>query len=322
MKNKIFISAFVVSLCVPLFANANIGELNGKLINNIPNLSVKANIDARLGNHSEDNDNRGGANVGMGASISAEHRNNDNNNSRATSTGNKDKDKNESDDKTENKGWFGGWLNGWFGHWFNWGHASSTPEVVIKINQNMTTVATSTAEINWSTNAFTTAEIRYATSADAVKTSASIASDTNLSLNHKIVLTNLSAGTKYYFQITAKDSLGNTKQSGIANFTTKTDAIVDTTAPNILFSTVLSVGTNDARILWVTNEPSNSKVWVSESDTVSTTGTENAGHLNLGYVHDVNVVSLKSGTKYFYKVGSTDASNNVTISAVGSFTTK
>ncbi|MES2409269.1 MAG: fibronectin type III domain-containing protein [Patescibacteria group bacterium] len=319
MKNKLILSVLMFSFFVPVFANANL--LNSKVAllgnGNVPNLKTNTNIEAKIDSHIGNASHNNGANMGIGATVSAEHRNDDHDKSYATSTDNGDKD------KGENGGWFNGLWHSWFGNWFNWNHATSTPDAFVVVrNVTASNIGTSTAEITWNTNASTTGELRYATNANDVKASTNVLSDTSLGASHKIVLSGLNPNTKYYFEVTAKDAAGNTKQSGINSFTTKSESSVDTSAPSILFNTVISVGTSDSRVIWITNEASNSKIWVSESESIGTDGTDNAGSLNLGYVHDLKVSGLKSGTKYFYKVQSTDASGNVTTSDAGSFTTK
>jgi hypothetical protein len=324
MKNKkvpsiCILSIATLALLAPLSAHANLGlNLNGVLSGKASesNLGLKAEARADLGvqNRSSDNNRQ---------DKKENNKSDDKDNMKRDASNTKDRDDRQIppgiEKKLDNDSWFKfGWFKKWFGS-----NATTTANVFPTIrNAEVRGISTSTAEIRWSTNASTTSEIRYGTDASTVNTSTNIITDSTLSTDHKTVLTGLTTDTKYYLQITARDSNGNTKQSGVVSFKTKSDASVDITAPSILFSTVLSIGSDNARILWITNEPSNSKVWVSQSEDVSISGTETAGSLNLSYVHDMKVNVLKSATKYFYKVRSVDASGNVTVSAVGSFTTK
>lgn len=219
-------------------------------------------------------------------------------------------------DKNLNFGWFN-IIKRWFGV-----GSTTAAQVNLAIKDiDVFNVGTSTAEIKWHTKATTTAEVKYSTDASKVKVSTNIVTTTATSGMHTIKLTNLDNNTKYYFQITVRDVNGNSNESGIMNFRTKSD-VVDTSAPTVLFSTVLNIEDDSARIIWITDEASSGKLWISTEDNISLDSKETFRLDALSYIHDAKVKDLKSSTKYFYKFRSVDALGNVTVSSTGSFTTK
>jgi len=111
---------------------------------------------------------------------------------------------------------------------------------------------------------------------------------------------------------------------GIAKKLKDTDWHVDPsdhTAP-----TISALGTSDlkatsVKINWTTNELAKDKVWVSTVPGVSTSGTANFVNNTATTTHSISATGLTAGTVYYYKVSSTDAGGNASISSEGTFTT-
>jgi hypothetical protein len=302
MKNKRIMfggMALLVAfaLLAPLYVNASEQTDGSKMLENKPNIGVSANV----GMDRNDDGDRDDKNK--------------------TEDGSKDKIKNKDNDKKENKGWFnGGWFK-YFTRWFRWGSDSVIVTNITVKNMEVTDTTMTTANIRWDTNASTTAEVRYTTNASLIKTTPNVVTVSTLALSQNIIISGLSSDTRYFYQINVKDVNGNTKSSGVLHFDTKANTVIDTTAPVILFSTVLNVQNNSARIIWVTDELSNSKVWVSTNGSISTdtNATESVGAMT--YLHDVKVSGLNADTKYYFKFKSADAKDNTVVSVVGTFTT-
>jgi hypothetical protein len=193
--------------------------------------------------------------------------------------------------------------------------ASSTP---IKISSLNIVEATSTASITWRTNTLALGDIRFNTDKNSVASSTRISETGSLSLEHKITLSGLSPNTEYFFTISSRDANGNIIETKDSHF--KTRAIEATVLPKILFSGTLGVESSLAHVIWVTNKPTNSKVWISTTSTVDTSVAPKALSLENSRLHELSVGGLATSTTYFYTISSVDASGN-TVSAGGSFKT-
>ncbi|MBM3277560.1 MAG: fibronectin type III domain-containing protein [Candidatus Handelsmanbacteria bacterium] len=138
-------------------------------------------------------------------------------------------------------------------------------------------------------------------------------------LRHKLVLTNLEAGISYKFVVNSTDPLGNgATQSATAYFTTDPD--LDLKAP-VLSAGPAVVYKNDrsAAIRWTTDEEATGQLFFGTTDKLGTVRSLD----QTGQVHEVSLTNLTPATKYYYKVSSSDLSNNgPTSSQVLSFTTE
>lgn len=96
----------------------------------------------------------------------------------------------------------------------------------------------------------------------------------------------------------------------------------DQTAPTLGTVSMTGITTSTIRILWTTNEASNSFVWYSTtSPIVATSTTPSAGSSALVTSHDVQVTGLTTNTTYYFVVTSVDAAGNLATSSQSSFTT-
>ena len=242
---------------------------------------------------------------------------------RLDSSSNDDKDKKDKNDKKENnkseeKNNRGAWIS-----WFNRFFGRINGDIKVSVTGEREN-ATSTV-ISWKTDEETKGKIYFTSNANLSSTAStsgfSVVENTDFSLDHNSTLSNLSANTKYYYFIEYQGRDGKVWRSKVFDFKTKAIVNVDVTAPRILFSTSLNVTETSAHILWVTNESSKSTIWISNQAGVSTTGTPTKVSGSMSVFHSANLSGLASGKKYFYIVGSTDASGNTVFSSESSFET-
>lgn len=290
--------------------------------------SANTDVDANLGRYHRDFYPK--VNVGGETKVENSVRLNSSSNDDKSDEGdNRDadkKDKNEgdkNDDKEDmsNKDNRGRWVS-WFSRFF--GRVNGDIKISITDEREH---ATSTI-INWKTNEETKGKVYFSSNASlsstGTTTGLSVVENVDFSLQHTSTLSNLSVNTKYYYFIEYQGRDGKVLRSKVYDFKTKAIVNVDVTAPRILFSTALNVNSTSAHIIWVTNESSNSKIWFSKSAGVSTTSTTTASvksSNSMSVFHSLTLSELEKNTKYFYVVGSTDASGNIVYSTEASFTT-
>lgn len=217
-----------------------------------------------------------------------------------------------------------GWLkrfNGWFGHKHHDNNGTTTAQNMPKIKDVDVVKSTSTAMIKVTTNEMTTAELKFST-ASPVPTNATVLTSTTLTTNHVFNLSGLSADTKYFYVLSVKDADGNVKQSQTFDFRTHPVVGTDITLPSILWNAVIDLETSSSRVVWSTNEPATSKIWISTVSPVNTNATATVSSSDLVYLHDFQVSGLASSTVHYYAITSTDAAGNVSVTKTGSFKTK
>jgi len=93
----------------------------------------------------------------------------------------------------------------------------------------------------------------------------------------------------------------------------------DVTPPSILFATNLGLSASSTSLIWVTNEASDSNLWISTVSPVSTSTAPVASSSSLSFFHQLSIPSLAPSTLYYYTVSSKDASGNIGYYS-GSFT--
>lgn len=195
---------------------------------------------------------------------------------------------------------------------------TSTPETILPKIQGLKVInGTSSVDIVWNTNEQTTGQVQYSTTSP-VNASSSLKTDTTLSTSHSLVLSGLNPNSKYYYVVTVKDSDGNVKVSDEKSFATKS---VDVKAPIVLFSVAVDIKAVSAQLVWVTNEKSDSRVWISTTTPVVVSGSSTVSSSGMTYFHSLGLSNLATSTKYYYAVESTDVSGNTSVSSFGSFTT-
>lgn len=202
-------------------------------------------------------------------------------------------------------------------------NGTSTPPAqattTLKITEISATKATSTASISWRTNIASVGEVRFSSTTPVGTTT--VQSDAGLKTLHTVTLSGLTPNTTYYYVVVARDTNGNVKESATRQFKTNALAQADITAPSIVYSTKVDLLATSTHLVWITNEPTTGKIWVSTSTPVDTSATSTVNDSSLSYFHNVMVGNLATSTTYYYTIMSTDASSNSTNLTGGTFTT-
>lgn len=96
----------------------------------------------------------------------------------------------------------------------------------------------------------------------------------------------------------------------------------DTTAPIISSISATSTTSSTTKIVWTTNESSNSKVWYNTISPVNTSATTTpmVSALSLVTSHELSLSGLSASTTYYYIVSSADATGNIATSSESVFT--
>ncbi|MDD5068598.1 MAG: fibronectin type III domain-containing protein [Candidatus Pacebacteria bacterium] len=182
-------------------------------------------------------------------------------------------------------------------------------------------MATNTGRVLFFTNEAASAKVYYSTTSPVVATSTTPSvSSAGLTRFHHLEVAGLTAGTTYYYVVTATDASGNTATSGEHSFTTR--EAPDVTAPVVSSVSATATASTTAEVTWTTNESATSVVFYSTATPVtdaSTTPKVSSGLLVEN--HDMVLTGLTASTTYHYFVRSRDASGNVTSSSESSFTT-
>jgi hypothetical protein len=183
---------------------------------------------------------------------------------------------------------------------------ASAPEVIYKNNE--------VATIQWTTNEDATGEVTFGDTEDDLGFVRTITSTGRV---HEVSLTNLTAGTTYFYQASSTDLSNNgPTQSDVVSFTT--DALADETLP--IISEVAALAADSSAILtWTTDEVADSFV---DFGTISGILDVTVGDVSDVTTHEVTLTNLDPGTTYYYTVGSIDrAGNGPTETAQDSFVT-
>ncbi len=170
------------------------------------------------------------------------------------------------------------------------------------------------ATISWETSEAADSEVAFGTSADQLL---EVRNDSEFNASHSITLTNLTAGTTYYYTVSSTDQNNNgPATSSVLEFST--EALPDTAPP--VTSTVSSSTTDtEAIITWTTDELSDSAV---RFGTQSGSLDFNTGESEDVLDHSIALTNLQPSTTYSYSVVSIDRSGNQgTASTEQTFTT-
>lgn len=177
-------------------------------------------------------------------------------------------------------------------------------------------VGTSSASITWNTNESATSRVVYGTTTSYGTLGAL---NSSLVTSHAVALNGLATSTMYNYAVVSKDSSGNTATSSNKTFTTSES---DVTSP-VISSIFTAIGSQTAFITWLTDEPSNSKVYYGTTTpmSLSSTHTKTVSNSNLVTTHALGLLNLSISTTYYYVLESKDAANNVATSTERSLTT-
>ena len=214
------------------------------------------------------------------------------------------------------------------------------------ISSVSTTVATDVkALITWSTNELADSKIEYGTAAGVYTATVE---DSTLSLNHRLLLSDLSSSTAYYYHVISADASNNTASSTEYSFTTLEKlseesevlerelaaaasssgstlscgggggSYIDRSSPTLSNLAASSINSDSAVINWQTNRAANSIVGYG----LSSGSTEYwSNKLDSVASHSVTLKNLIADSTYYAQAFSIDANGNVGSSTIISFKT-
>lgn len=185
----------------------------------------------------------------------------------------------------------------------------NTPPQISQVS--VSNITTSEATISWTTDEPAQGNVGYGLT-EEYGSSTPLTDD--YSTEHSVIVSNLEPSTNYHFHVTVQDESGNQSVSPDETFTTSDVALEPTPAPEPTATTTLfaisnvetaSVSTSTATIIWTTSEPADAQVFYSPGESyTSSTPVYNS----LNQSHQIILAGLQSGTNYFYKVVSKNAS--------------
>lgn len=179
---------------------------------------------------------------------------------------------------------------------------SSDPEV--------TNITTKRATISWTTDRTGDTRVQFGKKGSDYFDEEP--SKSELTTAHTIELTNLEPGTKYNFVAKWTDEDGNTGTSEEFEFETAP-------APVISSVEISSLGINSASIKFTSKDAAKAKIYYGESSTFGGISEISTSSQEATYIVTLN--SLLDGTKYFYKINTTDTEGDEYDGTVLEFTT-
>lgn len=197
------------------------------------------------------------------------------------------------------------------------GIASTTPDTVAPAITNvMIDALESRAWVRWTTNERADSAVFFGQTTP-VDTSASTTRKVEmggLAINHRVVLSGLSASTTYFAVVRSRDTSGNVSFSDTVSFTTKGPAPATDITPPVISGIVTLSGTTTVQVGWKTNEPATSKVYygLSAPLDISAGTTLSVGDIGLVTSHSLNLSGLSTSTPYRVIIESKDAAGNTT----------
>ena len=167
--------------------------------------------------------------------------------------------------------------------------------------------------VTWSTNQAANTQLNYGVTPSLGTLTALTPAQSALTNSHGVVLTNLIAGTTYYFVAQSQAANGATGYSTTYSFTT------GGTAPAPIISNIqTSVTSNTATITWNSDQITTSQVNYGTTTAYSGSSTVNS---TLTTAHSVTVTNLLPSTTYNFDVVSANGNSLAATSANATFQT-
>ena len=174
----------------------------------------------------------------------------------------------------------------------------------------VSSITTKKATITWSTDRTSDSKIQYGTSTGSYFTEE--VSNSSQVTSHSITLTNLSAGTTYYYKTKWTDEDGNTGISSEKTFTTDP-------APVIMKVSNTYIGI-DSTIIQFTARGA-SKVKIYYGPTTAFGGLKEIATSTTETVYTVQLTGLSDDTEYFFKINTFDTESQEYENQINNFTT-
>ncbi len=157
-------------------------------------------------------------------------------------------------------------------------------------------ITTKKATITWGTNRSSDSKVAYGT--ESGKYGDDEVSNSSQTGSHTINLTNLKAGTKYYYKAKWTDEDGNTGESEEKTFTTAA-------APTVKDVAAKNVGLSSAIIQFTSKDASKVKIYYGTSTSFG--GLKEVSTATNETTYTSELSGLLDGTKYYYKINTLDS---------------
>ncbi|MEI8103716.1 MAG: hypothetical protein WCG84_02300 [Candidatus Moraniibacteriota bacterium] len=181
-------------------------------------------------------------------------------------------------------------------------------------NVQVTDITFSSARVSWETDIEAYSYVNYGETEAYGK---AVGGESALASSQSVLLDGLKTNQIYHCQIKVRDIYGNDSFNNDFTFATAIDP-TDRDAPVISSVVVTGIAKNTATINWTTNEPANSYVEYGTTDKYG----EKYGRDTLIDLHSVALPAVLSpNTIYYFRVASSDANNNKSVSEGGTFIT-
>jgi hypothetical protein len=177
-----------------------------------------------------------------------------------------------------------------------------TEPPVVTVAPHVVSVDDLSAKLAWTTDEATDSYVEYGTT----KALGVVAQNSQRSLEHELVLTNLLAGTKYYYEISAEDAAGNVLLP-LAPDSLVTVAQPDLEPPSVPQSLATIAGDGQVFVSWQANAEDDFSGFKLER---STNGVDFVPVLSGLPVAQYLDASVENTVGYTYRVASVDASRN------------
>ncbi|UCG85846.1 MAG: hypothetical protein JSW71_18325, partial [Gemmatimonadota bacterium] len=167
-------------------------------------------------------------------------------------------------------------------------------------------LTTTTARIVWTTNEPSDSLVNY-----GISTGLGLSRfDSDLVTSHSVLLTGLTQGTMYYFEVQSTDGADNTALDNNNDFYYGFKTLMPETTPPVITNTQAAAVLHDSAIItWDTNEPADSVVAYGDTPALGQTVIDNRLLLS----HSMELTSLTPLTVYYYEVRSTDGNGNTAV---------
>ncbi|MBT4849461.1 hypothetical protein HON36_01275 [Candidatus Parcubacteria bacterium] len=179
-------------------------------------------------------------------------------------------------------------------------------------NVSASTVQNTTATVTWNTDIAAGSTVYYSTSSDL--SSPMNTGDATEVTEHSVTISDLTAGTRYYFYVVSGVAIDNNAGDYYSLNTTS-----DGTAPVITSVANAIITDDDAVVTWTTDEGATSQVYYGLSTGTYASSTTETSVYNTS--HSVTMTPLANNTIYYYAVTSADSAGNRSTSTEGTLTT-
>ncbi len=179
------------------------------------------------------------------------------------------------------------------------GRYTSAPS--LQTNPSAGSITTQSVTITWSTDRSADSKIEYGTTSGSYNTTQPYVSAQVTS--HSVTISNLSAGTTYYYKTQWTDADGNTGTSSEYSFST-------TPAPSVSAVSAVNIGLSTAYITFTIYNGSSAVIQYGTTTSYGGSVTQSTSNTSGGTTYSVPLTGLTDGTQYHYRIVMADANSN------------